>query len=66
MGQEKSLEITYDDWRSFFLINPIILESITNDPHEMLRYWRTASVIDDRKTMKRRTLALLSVASRSR
>lgn len=44
MGQDNSLEITYDEWRSFFLINPVILESVTNDPHEMLRYWRTASV----------------------
>ena len=44
MGPNNSLEITYDEWRSFFLSNPVVLESVTNDPHEMLRYWRAATV----------------------
>lgn len=44
MDQSNSLEISYDEWRSFFLVNPAILESVTGDPHEMLRYWRGATV----------------------
>jgi len=44
MGQNNSLEISYDDWRSFFLVNPATLESVTGDPNEMLRYWRGATV----------------------
>jgi len=44
MNQDNSLEISYDEWRSFFLSNPAILESVTADPHEMLRYWRGATV----------------------
>jgi hypothetical protein len=44
MGQDNSLEISYDEWRSFFLVNPAILESVTGDPNEMLRYWRGATV----------------------
>lgn len=44
MGQDNSLEISYDEWRSFFMMNPAVLESITGDPHEMLRYWRGATV----------------------
>ena len=47
MGHDNSLEISYDEWRSFFMINPAILETITGDPHEMLRYWRGATVSDD-------------------
>jgi len=44
MDQDNSLEISFDEWRSFFLVNPAILESVTGDPHEMLRYWRGATV----------------------
>jgi hypothetical protein len=44
MDQTDSLEISYDEWRSFFMINPAILESVTGDPNEMLRYWRGATV----------------------
>lgn len=44
MGQNNSLDISYDDWRSFFMFNPAILESVTGDPNEMLRYWRGATV----------------------
>jgi hypothetical protein len=44
MGQNNSLEISYDEWRSFFLVNPANLESVTGDPNEMLRYWRGATV----------------------
>lgn len=47
MGHDNSLEISYDEWRSFFMVNPGILESITGDPNEMLRYWRGATVSDD-------------------
>ncbi|CAF1642685.1 unnamed protein product, partial [Adineta ricciae] len=43
MKQDNSLEITYDEWRSFFMVNPAILESVTGDPNEMLRYWRRAT-----------------------
>jgi solute carrier family 25 phosphate transporter 23/24/25/41 len=46
MDQDHSLQISFDEWRSFFMVNPVILESITNDPREMLRYWRSASVSD--------------------
>ena len=44
MDQDHSLEISFDEWRSFFMYNPVVLESVINDPHEMLRYWRSASV----------------------
>jgi hypothetical protein len=44
MDQDNSLQISFDEWRSFFMANPAILESVTNDPHEMLRYWRSAVV----------------------
>lgn len=44
MKQDNSLEISYDEWRSFFMVNPAILESVTGDPNEMLRYWRRATV----------------------
>ena len=44
MDQDHSLEISFDEWRSFFLLNPAILDSITNDPHAMLKYWRSAPV----------------------
>jgi hypothetical protein len=44
MDQDNSLEISFDEWRSFFLFNPAILESVTGDPNEMLRYWRGATV----------------------
>ncbi|CAF0941266.1 unnamed protein product [Rotaria sordida] len=46
MDQKNSLEISYDEWRSFFMVNPAILESVTGDPHEMLRYWRGAEHLD--------------------
>ena len=44
MDQDNSLQISFDEWRSFFMVNPAILESVTDDPHEMLRYWRRATV----------------------
>jgi len=44
MNQDKSLEISYDEWRSFYMSNPAILESVTGDPNEMLRYWRGTTV----------------------
>ena len=44
MDQDNSLQISFDEWRSFFMSNPVILETITNDPHEMLQYWRSAPV----------------------
>lgn len=68
MGQDNSLEISYDDWRSFFLVNPAILESITGDPHEMLRYWRGATVSDLflRSIKVKRISARSSSACRSR
>jgi len=44
MDQDNSLQISFDEWRSFFMVNPAILESVINDPHEMLRYWRSALV----------------------
>jgi hypothetical protein len=44
MDQDNSLQISFDEWRSFFMSNPVMLESVTNDPHEMLRYWRSATV----------------------
>ncbi len=44
MDQDNSLQISFDEWRSFFMVNPVILESVTNDPQAMLRYWRSASV----------------------
>jgi solute carrier family 25 phosphate transporter 23/24/25/41 len=46
MDQDNSLEISFDEWRSFFLFNPAILESVTGDPNEMLRYWRGATHLD--------------------
>ncbi|CAF1367495.1 unnamed protein product [Adineta steineri] len=46
MDQDNSLQISFDEWRSFFMTNPAILESVTNDPREMLRYWRSASYLD--------------------
>jgi len=46
MNQDKSLEISYDEWRSFYMSNPAILESVTGDPNEMLRYWRGTTVYD--------------------
>ncbi|UJR23030.1 hypothetical protein I4U23_026056 [Adineta vaga] len=46
MDQDNSLQISFDEWRSFFMTNPVILETITNDPHEMLQYWRGASYLD--------------------
>jgi hypothetical protein len=46
MDQDNSLHISFDEWRSFFMSNPLVLESVTNDPHEMLRYWRNATVSD--------------------
>jgi hypothetical protein len=45
MDQDNSLQISFDEWRSFFMINPVILESVTNDPHEMLKYWRNARLV---------------------
>ncbi|CAF4109534.1 unnamed protein product [Rotaria sp. Silwood2] len=39
MDQDHSLQISFDEWRSFFMANPAILESVTNDPRVMLRYW---------------------------
>ncbi len=44
MDQGNSLEVSYDEWRSFFMLHPEILESVTGDPNEMLRYWRGATV----------------------
>ena len=44
MDQNNTLEISFDEWRSFFLVHPALLESVTGDPHEMLRYWRGATV----------------------
>ena len=44
MDQNNSLEITFDEWRSFFINNPTMLDRITADPREMLRYWRNAPV----------------------
>ena len=44
MDRDNSLEITYDEWRSFFMTKSPILETVTDDPHEMLRYWRGATV----------------------
>ncbi|CAF0972126.1 unnamed protein product [Adineta steineri] len=46
MDRSNSLEISYDEWRSFFMVNPAILETVTGDPHEMLRYWRGATHLD--------------------
>ncbi|CAF5042157.1 unnamed protein product, partial [Rotaria sp. Silwood1] len=46
MDQDHSLQISFDEWRSFFMVNPALLESITNDPRAMLRYWRSASYLD--------------------
>ena len=46
MDQDNSLQISFDEWRSFFMTNPAILESVTNDPHKMLQYWRSAPVSD--------------------
>ncbi|CAF4545989.1 unnamed protein product, partial [Rotaria sp. Silwood1] len=46
MDQDHSLQISFDEWRSFFMVNPAILESITNDPRAMLRYWRSAPYLD--------------------
>ncbi|CAF2454935.1 unnamed protein product [Rotaria sp. Silwood2] len=46
MDQDHSLQISFDEWRSFFMANPAILESVTNDPRVMLRYWRSASYLD--------------------
>ncbi|CAF1296568.1 unnamed protein product [Rotaria magnacalcarata] len=46
MDQNNSLEISYDEWRSFFMFHPAILETITGDPNEMLRYWRGATHLD--------------------
>lgn len=46
MDQDRSLQISFDEWRSFFMANPIVLESVTTNPHEMLRYWRSAPVGD--------------------
>ncbi|CAF1597020.1 unnamed protein product, partial [Didymodactylos carnosus] len=43
MDQDGSLEITYDEWRNFFLLNPAIGEQ---NPSEMLQYWRAASHFD--------------------
>ena len=44
MDQDHTLQISFDEWRSFFMANPVVLESVTRDPREMLRYWRSASV----------------------
>ena len=44
MDQDGSLEISYDEWRSFFLNNPLVLDRVTTDPREMLRYWKNNSV----------------------
>ncbi|CAF0849929.1 unnamed protein product, partial [Rotaria sordida] len=46
MDQDHSLQISFDEWRSFFLTNPAALESITSDPRAMLRYWRSAPYLD--------------------
>jgi len=46
MDRDNSLEISYDEWRSFFLANPVILDTVTDDPHEMLRYWRGTTHLD--------------------
>lgn len=46
MDQDHSLQISFDEWRSFFMYNPVVLEAVTNDPLEMLRYWRHASFLD--------------------
>ncbi|CAF2036588.1 unnamed protein product [Rotaria magnacalcarata] len=46
MDQDNSLQISFDEWRSFFMANPAMLDSVTNDPHEMLHYWRSASYVD--------------------
>jgi hypothetical protein len=44
MDQDDSLEISYDEWRSFFMSNPAALVSVTDDPQAMLRYWCDVSV----------------------
>lgn len=44
MDQNNSLEISFDEWRSFFINNPTMLASITSDPQEMLEYWRNVPV----------------------
>ncbi|CAF1356183.1 unnamed protein product [Adineta ricciae] len=46
MDQDNSLQISFDEWRSFFMSNPVILETVANDPHEMLQYWRSAPYLD--------------------
>lgn len=44
MDKDHSLQISFEEWRTFFLSNPAMLDSVTHDPHAMLRYWRSASV----------------------
>lgn len=46
MDKDHSLEISFDEWHSFFMSNPVILDSVTADPRAMLRYWRSAPVCD--------------------
>jgi hypothetical protein len=61
MDQDNSLQISFDEWRSFFMVNPVILESVTNDPREMLRYWRSASVSDSNFSRKNILRYLISI-----
>lgn len=44
MDKDRSLEISFDEWRSFFINDPTMIDAIINDPSEMLRYWRDAIV----------------------
>ncbi|CAF0911457.1 unnamed protein product [Didymodactylos carnosus] len=40
MDSDKSLEITWDEWRAFMLFTPSL------EAHDMLQYWRHASHLD--------------------
>ena len=44
MDKDRSLQINFEEWRTFFLSNPAMLDSVTHDPQAMLQYWRGASV----------------------
>lgn len=43
MDQDKSLNISYDEWRDFLLLAP------SSDLHDILRFWRHSTVSEPPK-----------------
>lgn len=44
MDQDKSLNISYDEWRDFLLLAP------SSDLHDILRFWRHSTVSNLKQT----------------